>query len=350
VVGVIVAAALATLAPPLTRAMAGDTGLAGEAGLYLLIFAVGLPLAGVMGALRSALAGMGRTKATMRVAVVVNLVNIPIDVVLVYGLGLGVAGAAAGTVLAQAAGAGGLAWYVWRRMPAGAGRKPIPRGWREELPRLWRIGWPETVMLTTGYLTTVLVAAIVAGLGVVDLAAWSILGRVLPVLWTVIYACSSGVAIAVGQRLGASDPAGTDAAIRAGWRVTGWLAAAIVTPVVLMPGLVFGLFTDDGAVVAAAVASRLYLFGQAPLMVATMVYSGALRAGGDTRSIMVAATVGNYLCALPASWVLAVPAGLGLNGVFLGQFGYWVLRLGITYRRYAAGGWRDPSPSHGQAG
>ncbi|MEW6154024.1 MAG: MATE family efflux transporter [Actinomycetota bacterium] len=343
-VGAVVGAALAAIASPLMNALAGDTDLAPAAASYLRVVAVALPLLGAMTALRSALAGMGLTKVTMRAAIGVNLVNIPVTMVLVLGLGLGVVGAAVGTVSAVACGFTALAWYGWRRLPAsGHWRRPRPQGWTTEVARMWRIGWPETAMLSAGYLTSVLLAAIVARLGVVDLAAWSILGRALPVLWTVIYACSSGIAIMVGQRLGAGDPEGVGSALRSGWVVTGWLAAAIVAPVVAVPDLVFGVFTDDGAVAGQAVAARLYLFGQAPLMVATMVYSGALRAGGDTRSIMVASTVANYLCALPLSWALAIPLGLGLPGVFGGQLGYWVLRLAITHRSFARGRWRTAS-------
>lgn len=339
--GALLGVVLLAVASPLMLALVDDAALATSAARYLQIAALGLPLSGAMTALRSGMGGLGMTKVTMRVAIGVNLVNIPVDVALVYGFGLGVVGAAAGTVAALASGLASLAWYTWRRLPeVPGGRRPDVHGWRTELPRLWRIGWPETAMLAAGYLTTVLLAAVVAGLGLTALAAWSILGRVLPVLWTVIYACSSGIAIMVGQRLGAADRAGTDAALRAGWLLTGTLAAVVVAPIVVAPKLVIGLFSTDAAVVDAAIGVRLLLFGQAPLMVATMVYSGALRAGGDTKSILIAGTVANYLCSLPASWALAVPLGLGLAGVFLGQFGYWGLRLAITHRRYAAGAWR----------
>jgi multidrug resistance protein, MATE family len=342
--GAVLGAILLAVASPLMHALVDDADLASSAARYLQIVAFGLPLAGAMTALRSGLGGLGLTKVTMGVAMAVNVVNLPLDIALVYGLGLGVVGAAVGTVVALACGAAALAWYTWRRLPEGpGGRAPDLGGWRAELPRLWRIGWPETAMLAAGYFTTVLLAAVVAGLGITALAAWSILGRVLPVLWTVIYACSSGIAIMVGQRLGAADRTGTDAALRAGWVVTGALAAAIVAPIVVAPELVLGLFSTDAAVLEAAVGARLLLFGQAPLMVATMVYSGALRAGGDTKGILIAGTVANYLCSLPASWVMAVPLGLGLAGVFAGQFGYWGLRLAITHRRYAAGDWRTAS-------
>lgn len=338
--GAAVGALLAVVAAPLMRAIAGDPDLGSSAARYLQVMALGMPLTGAMAALRSALAGKGLTKVTMRAAIGVNLVNIPVDVVLVLGLGLGVVGAAVGTVSALACGSGALAWYAWRRLPASpGGRRPDLRGWRDEVPRLWRVGWPETAMLAAGYLTSVAIAAIVSRLSLVELAAWSVLGRVLPVLWTVVYACSSGLAIMVGQRLGAGGE-GVDDALRAGWGLTASMAAVVVAPVVVVPDLLFGLFSGDGAVLDATVASRLYLFGQAPLMVATMVYSGALRAGGETRSIMAASTVASYLFALPASWLLAVPLGLGLPGVFLGQWGYWLVRLAITYRSFASGRWR----------
>jgi len=342
-VGGVVAIIVAATASPLMHASTGDNAVATTASNYLRIVAIGLPLSGAMTALRSALNGMGLTKVTMRAAIGVNLLNVPIDVGLVYGLGWGAVGAALGTVLALALTLVVLARYTFRRLPGCP--RPLRLGaWRAELPRMWRVGWPETAMLACGYVTSVVLGAVVAGLGLTALAAWSVLGRVLPVLWTVVYACSTGIAILVGQRLGAGDMEEAQASLRSGWLVTGSLAAAIVLPVVVLPDLVFGALSGDGAVVDAAVAARLFLFGQAPLMVATMVFTGALRAAGDTRSIMVAATVASYLCSLPASWFLATRLDLGLQGIFLGQFGYWVVRLTLTYRRYAAKAWMTVSP------
>jgi len=343
-VGAVIGALVAALAGPLARLMAGEGSLATEAAGYLRIAAAGLPLAGAMAALRSGLAARGRTKVTMRAAIIVNVVNVPLDVALVYGLGWGARGAAAGTVLALAVTVAVLGRHTWRR--ADGGRRPIALArWRAEIPHVVRIGWPETVMLASGYFTSVLLGSIVAGLGVSELAAWAVLARVLPVLWTVIYACSTGIAVAVGQRLGAGDGDGALAVIRAGWALTGGLAGLIVVPVLVAPGLVLGAFTTDADVLGGAAAARVALFGQAPLMVATMVYTGALRAAGDTKSIMVAGTAASYLVSLPASWFLATQTRLGLPGLFLGQFGYWAVRLWLIRRRYRGGAWLASEPA-----
>jgi putative MATE family efflux protein len=76
---------------------------------YLRIAVFGVPGLLVMLAATGVLRGMQDTRTPLVVAVVANLANIALNVTLVYGAGLGIAGSAWGSVLAQT---GAAAWLV----------------------------------------------------------------------------------------------------------------------------------------------------------------------------------------------------------------------------------------------
>ena len=93
-----------------------DTGgeVAGHAQTYLAIAFLGTTPLLVMLAATGVLRGLQDTRTPLLVAVVGNGLNIALNVVLVYGLDLGIAGSAIGSVIAQALSAGWLVAVVVR--------------------------------------------------------------------------------------------------------------------------------------------------------------------------------------------------------------------------------------------
>ncbi|GIW10534.1 MAG: MATE family efflux transporter [Dehalococcoidia bacterium] len=324
----------------IARLLTDDPFLAQRATDYLRVIALALPLIGLLSVLRACYAGLGKTAVVMRVTSGVVLANVPLNLFWILLVGLGAVGSALGTVLVLAGGVGALLWHSHARLSPALPVKGDLHGWRETVARLWQIGWPESVMLFAGYLNALLVMWVVAELGVVAVAVAGILGALLNVIWTVIFACSSGVSVLAGQRLGARDLVGAEVVERAGYLITGGCVAALVTPMLALPHLVLRLFTDDASVAAQAASVLPLMLLQTPLMVLGMVLAGMLRAAGDTKTLLVAATVGAYLVYLPLAWVLATQLGLGLSGVYLGAVAFWVARGGLTLIRYRQGAWR----------
>ena len=79
-------------------------------------------------------------------------------------------------MIAVAVGCVFMGRFGWRRFrgPYELFRLAHLRHQREVLPRLWSIGWPETVMLFLGYVNNVLVIGIVASLGTSVIAGMQI--------------------------------------------------------------------------------------------------------------------------------------------------------------------------------
>lgn len=335
---------LFSLAPLIVRLLSGDDALpASVTALQILMLC--LPFAAVTAHYRGVFGGLGETGVAMRVALLVNLTNIPATYVLVFGLDLGVTGSATGTLLATTLGMVYIIWFGRRRL---GGQYTFWRRKNLKKPRdivspLSRVGWPEAVMAASVYAADILLVSIVAYLGEVSLAGYRIMIVQVTVLWVIVFSASSGISILAGQRLGAGDLPGVAAFRRSGSVLMAGLATLAILPPLVNPHWYFGLFTSDAAVVAEASSVVYILLAIAPAMVFGMSMAGVLRAAGDTKSVMYAAMTGQILFALPVAWVAVAHFDMGLLGVYLGLLAAQISRAVITYLRFRTRKWQEAS-------
>jgi peptidoglycan biosynthesis protein MviN/MurJ (putative lipid II flippase) len=123
-IGVALTAILAGLADPLVDLMGGD-GRVGELAVdYLRIGSLGLPFALITLAGQGYLRGVSDLRTPLVIVVVANAANVVLNVVFIYGLGWGLNGSAAATVIAQAGWERHSSAPCWPRRRTRAGRRP----------------------------------------------------------------------------------------------------------------------------------------------------------------------------------------------------------------------------------
>ena len=340
--GLLVLLALTLGAGLLLAAFEVSEAVRAEGVPYLRVLAFAAPLSAVTAMFRAVYAGVGETKVAMRMTLLVNLINIPLNYVLIFVVGWGLPGASVGTVIAVTVGCAYMARFGWRRFRDRYELFHIAHlhRAREVLPRLWSIGWPETVMLFGGYAGNVLVLRIVASLGTVVLAGMQVVANVQHVLWTMIWALSSGVSILVGQSLGSRDERAVSLTERAGLLLMIALPAIVLVPVLVAPSTMLHLLTPDGDVVAEAARALPILALQVPLMATSMVLAAVLRAAGDSKWVFYTSTASSYLVMVPLAWLLAVESGRGLPGIYIAGIAYFAMRSAGAWWRYRQGTWR----------
>lgn len=113
-IGSVVGIASGALAPTIVSTFSPTAAVAEFAVTYLRIAAFGVPALLVLFAATGVLRGLQDTKTPLLVAVVANLTNIALNLAFVYGLGWGMAGSAAGTLVAQGLAALALVMVVVR--------------------------------------------------------------------------------------------------------------------------------------------------------------------------------------------------------------------------------------------
>ncbi|MEV8524570.1 MATE family efflux transporter [Streptomyces sp. NPDC052000] len=276
--GAAVVAAVLPAAPWLVGVFGASETAAPYAITYLRISALGIPAMLVVLAATGLLRGLQNTRTPLYVAVAGFAVNGVLNVGLVYGAGLGIAGSAWGTVIAQL---GMAAVYL----------TVVVRGARRHGASLWpdaagirnsaRAGAPLLVRTLSLRSVLMIATAVAARLGDADIAAHQIILS----LWNLMAFALDAIAIAgqaiIGRYLGAGDAAGAKQACR---RMVEWgIAFGVLLGLLVVasrPAFI-PLFTSDPTVQDAVLPALLVVALTQPLAGVVFVLDGVLMGAGD---------------------------------------------------------------------
>ncbi|RZH68158.1 MATE family efflux transporter [Natrinema altunense] len=294
--------------------------------------------------------GVGDTFTEMVARAGGAVLNIVLSGALIFGFGLGAAGAAIGTTLASGFVTFVLAWGMVGRSYGWLGMEPSPvpiaRGgpWFEPtlLRQLIEISLPEIGRrLAQGAIVFPLLW-IAASFGPVVVTALEVGRRVRALINSVNWGLSLASSSLVGQHLGAGEETEAGAYGAGIIRLSAVIYTAVTVLVVLFARPIAGLFVTDPAAVA-----------QAAVFVAVGALSsigygidgaaaGALLGAGDTRWPFVASLLGRYAFALPAA-ALGLVTPLGIGGLYLALFLETAVPGGINYWLFRIGRWKAVS-------
>ena len=253
--GCAVAVAVAVLAGPVVDLFGAEGATADYAVTYLTIAALGVPSAFLALGGQGFLRGVSDLRTPLVIVIAGNVVNLVLELWLVYGLDLGIEGSAWGTVIAQTCMGVAMVVAILRRVGlARAGLRP------ELARRLLSLGKFIFIRTVSLLLSFVLAGVVVTRLGDAPLAAHQIAFQLWVFLALVLDAIAIAGQIIVGQELGADQP---DEAYDASVRMIGlsFATGAVFAVVLLALGDVIPrAFTSDelraGAVRAPVAALR----------------------------------------------------------------------------------------------
>ncbi len=259
-----------------------------QAESYLrLAFLGAVPLL-VMLAATGVLRGLQDTTTPLVVAVVGNGLNIGLNVVLVYGVGsfegMGIAGSALGSVLAQTASAAALIVVIVRAArregaPLGPDLPGIRASAATGVPLIVRTLTLRAAILATAYAVTSSAAETTQGAA--QIAAHQLALTIWGFLAFVLDAVAIAAQAITGRHLGAGDADAVRAVTR---RMMQWgLISGVVTGLLLAASGPFlgPLFTTDGAVVDRLVPVLLVAALAQPVAGIVFVLDGVLIGAGD---------------------------------------------------------------------
>ncbi len=268
------------LAGPLVGLFGPDPAVRGFATTYLRLAFLGVVPLLVMLAGTGILRGLQDTRTPLVVAVSGNLANIGLNYLLVYGVGLGIAGSAVGTDLAQLGSSAALVGVVVRA----ARRVGAPL--RPDLPGVRRAAHAGVALVIRTL--TLRASLLVMTYGAATLGATAVATHQLATtIWTFLAFALDAIAIAAqaitGRYLGAGDLDVTRAVTD---RMTRWgLLSGVVTGLLLAACAPFvgHLFTTDPAVQRLLVPVLLVAAIFQPVAGVVFVLDGVLIGAGDGR-------------------------------------------------------------------
>ncbi|WP_432007088.1 MATE family efflux transporter [Streptomyces parvus] len=329
----VVALAMPT-APWLVDVFGASDTAAPYAITYLRISILGIPAMLVVLAATGVLRGLQDTRTPLYVAIAGFTANAVLNVTLVYGAGLGIAGSAWGTVIAQAGMAAAYLVVVIRgARKHGASLRPDAAGIKASA----RAGVPLLIRTLSLRAVLMIATAVAARLGDVDIAAHQIILS----LWSLTAFALDAIAIAgqaiIGRYLGADDEKGAREACR---RMVEWgISCGIVLGVliVLARPLFIPLFTSDPSVKDALLPALLVVAVSQPIAGVVFVLDGVLMGAGDGRYLAWAMLV---TLAVFAPVALLVPSlGGGLTALWWAMTLMMAIRLITLWLRTRSGRW-----------
>jgi putative MATE family efflux protein len=335
--GALLALGCALLAQPLVALLGGRGETAALAARYLRISAIGLPAALVALAGQGYLRGIADLRTPLLVVVAAQAANVVLELWFVYGLGWGLDGSAAGTVVAQA----GMGAVFARLLLATRTSSRRPR--RALLTPLLRISRELFVRSAALLLAFATASAVIARIGVTSLGAHQIAMGLFIFTALVLDAIAIAAQVLVGRALGSGDAAGARAmALRTiGWSlVAGGLFAALL---LALSGPLPHAFTSDPAVVERAHAIWPMLALMQPLAAVVFALDGVLIGAGDTRYLAGSMLLGGVGVYVPVA-LLALALDWGITGVWSGLLAFMGVRLLTLGRRFAGGRWAIMGP------
>ncbi|MFJ6896993.1 MATE family efflux transporter [Streptomyces hokutonensis] len=333
-IGATVIAVVLPAAPSLVGLFGASDTAAPYATTYLRISSLGIPAMLVVLAATGVLRGLQNTRTPLYVAITGFVANGVLNLGLVYGADLGIAGSAWGTVIAQWGMAAVYLVVVVRGAHRhGASLRPDATGIRASA----QAGAPLLVRTLSLRAILLIATAVAARLGDADIAAHQIILS----LWSLLAFALDAIAIAgqaiIGRYLGADDPQGAQAACR---RMVQWgIAVGVVLGllVIVSRPLFLPLFTSDSTVKDTALPALIMVALSQPICGVVFVLDGVLMGAGDGPYLAGAMLV---TLAVFAPVALLVPAfGGGLTALWGAMTLMMTVRMLTLLLRTGSGRW-----------
>ena len=324
---------------PILRLVFGhlDDNVMEAAMTYFLLTAISYPLLAIYNAGAALFRAMGNSKVSMLASLLMNIVNIGLNAILIYGVGIGVAGAGFGTLFSRLAGAVLMTWLICQSGHRIHIDHLLHFEFRGQLvKKILRIGVPNGLENGMFQIGKLLVLGLVTPLGTSATAANAIANSVAGVVNVPGNAISLSLITVVGQCMGAGD---SKQAVRYTRKLMiivylamGSLSVLLffcAAPVVSLFGL-----TPGAAVMAIQVLRWCAVFD---LIFWPMSFSlpNALRASGDAKFTMIVS-----MCSIRIGFSYLLVPQIGLLGVWVAMFIDWIVRAVVFLIRFLSGRWK----------
>lgn len=305
--------------------------------------------------------GVGRVRVHMTVAIVMNIINLVLCYLLVFGNHgfprLEVEGAAWSAVISGAVGTAMMAYWALRKNERKLFKafrlSNLDRAVAGMVARLSVFSGLATLFVMTGFGLFFKIVGIIdenEGLAGVNAAATKLIIDVTMLIFMTCIAFGTATATLVSQSLGAKKP---DLAARYGWQsvlvivlfmsVIGVLIASFPEPLlrIFLPADASkNELLKDEVIEVAAVSLRFCGLVIAPIAAAALVLTQALYGAGESRFVMIAEGVLHFTCLVPLAYGFAVVLDFGLIGCWYATACYGAALLIATGIKFYSGSWK----------
>ncbi len=318
-----------------------EADVMGYAQTYMIWTALSFPALALYNAGTAIFRSVGNTRLTLYTAFLINAVNIAGNAILIYGFGLGVAGAAIATLISRTLGGVLMIWMAHNRkyvIHIDNVFRCRPE-WRY-IKSILRIGIPaglENTMFQVGKLLT---QSLVSTFSPASVTANAVAWTLIAVQYTPGNALVLATTPIVGQCIGAGKK---DEAKRYTKLLVGITYAAIIIAsalLLLCTNFLLDLYNLSDE--TAAITKQLILLHTVfccSVWAPSFVFPCAFRSANDIHFALVISLAAMWIVRVAGSYVLGSWLSLGVMGVWLAMGMDWTLRAIIFTVRYLRQTW-----------
>ena len=308
---------------------------------YLIVTCFSYPFLAFYNAGAAVFRSVGNSSVSMIISLVMNIANVALNALFVFGMGLGVTGVGLATLLSRI-----IACLIMLIVFFSRKNKMRPKSITDFIPKsvfiakILRIGIPSGIESGMFQIGKLIVVGMVATLGTRAIAANSVAYQIID--FPNLPASSIGIALitVVGQCMGAGK---ADEAKRQVKRlmkyafIFDWISKGMIF--VFAPQIVGWFSLSPEAAGSTVIVLRAFFLAAIPIWPLSFTLPNALRAAGDVKYTMSVSVLSMWICRVGASYLFVFCLHLGLMGVWMGMFVDWYVR-GVSYLiRYVRGKW-----------
>ena len=264
----------------------------------------------------------GKTKASMVFSLVMNVLNMGLNYIFIYGIGslpaMGAAGAAIATVVSKCIMCLTAAIFLFRFVLPDLSFKPDWKAMGPAMGQILAIGSPAAGEQISYTLSKLVVMAMVTSLGPVALNTYSYVNIVVSYVYLFSMAIGQGTSIMVGWEAGRRQTEKAKHICRFSTNTSTLFSIVILGILCLIRKPMMGIFTDDSAIIAMGAAVILSDFVLELGRSRNLVLVNALRAAGDVRYPLYIGLFSMWFFSVGVSWLLGLGLGWGLVGIWIG--------------------------------
>lgn len=307
---------------------------------YFLMLLLTLPLTVIFNTLKQFTDTVAATKIAMWVIMTGNIINILLNYLLIYGIGIfpemGLTGAGAATLVARIS---MIALFVvlikresrFKNYSKGFHSRKIERG---EIANLCKIGTPLAMQMGMETAAFSLASLLMGWLGATELASYQVMCITGSLCFLVYYGIGAAASIRISHHYGRGEWENIRITATAAFHIIMLVAAILSITIAISQQQLAELFTTDKAIQTMFATLLIPMLAYQVSDGIQINYSNALRGIAVTKPMTIYAFTAYICISLPVSYLLGFTFGMGALGVALGlPFGLTTAAL-LYYSRF----------------
>ena len=311
---------------------------------YMKILFLGMLGSAFYNIVSGILRGLGDSVMPLVFLIVACVLNVGLDIVFVadWGLGLGVAGAAWATIIAQAISGALCVWRLLSMKDVVTLKPKMLWPKKEMVMQLVRLGLPSGITQAIFSLAMIVVQSLTNSFGSAIIAVNTVVMRVDGFAMMPNFTFGTAMTTFAGQNIGAGKldrvEKGTKSCMKIGLAVS----LVMVSAILLFGKYLMVMFTSTPEVINTGVLALRILGVGYVAMAVTQILSGVMRGAGDTMTPMWISMITTVVIRVPVAYILNWILGT-YHCLYISLLVSWVLGAVITAVAYKLGGWKKKS-------